>query len=308
MSMGEPVRIEDDLDTFYDAVLDLILEGPEPGPDLIHSGHKHVHVALEAPFGSDGPMLFQFGDTLAMLFDWSTTQSGMKISDPDHLLFDYTRMMMAFPLFLSSPRRIEMIGLGGGSVAKACYQLWPECDITVVEIDPRVIALRDRFHVPLDDHRFRVVEGDGADFVTTASGRPDVLLVDGFTAKGLPCHLSSQAFYDMCRLRLGSNGLFVANLCDQFTSFAPPLRRISQSFDGRMLSIPAEKRGNRVVFACAAANFPPALETLKTAHAHCPGSLVHYQTKARRIARILKRWSPPPGETSAPAIGSRLSP
>lgn len=291
MSVAPPVRIAVDLETLYDVVFDLGIERPLPGEGFHPQSAGDLPVALETPFGPDGPMLFRVGDLLTMLFEWSTTQSGMKLSDPDHLLFDYTRMMMAFPLFQNSPRRIEMIGLGGGSLAKACYQCWPDCDITVVEIDPRVIALRDRFHIPPDDHRFRVIEGDGADFVARAPGCPDVLLVDGFTAHGLPGDLSSQAFYDACRRRLGPNGLLVANLCNQFLPYATLLRRIARSFDGRMISIPAENRGNRVVFARAGANFPPTIEALQDAHPDCPFSLVDYQTKARRIARVLKRSS-----------------
>lgn len=62
----------------------------------------------------------------------------MRISDPDHLLFDYTRVMMGFRLFRPKPKRIEMIGLGGGSLAKACYRCLPDCDITVVEMIRRL--------------------------------------------------------------------------------------------------------------------------------------------------------------------------
>lgn len=49
-------------------------------------------------------MLFRFGDVLSLLFGWSTIQSAMRVSDPDHLLFDYTRLMMGFRLFLGKVR------------------------------------------------------------------------------------------------------------------------------------------------------------------------------------------------------------
>ena len=56
-----------------------------------------------------------------------------------------------------------MIGLGGGSMPKWCYQQLPETDITVIEISPIVISLREQFYIPTDDERFRVLCGDGAD-------------------------------------------------------------------------------------------------------------------------------------------------
>lgn len=288
---GEIVAI--DLDHFHDLVFDLGFERPAPGSELgarLGSAGA-IPIALDAPFGEGGPMLFRFGDMLSLLFDWSTVQSGMKVSDPDHLLFDYTRLMMAFRLFRPGPARIEMVGLGGGSVAKACYRALPECDITVVEIDPQVIALRDRFHVPLDDHRFRVICADAVDYVANAPGKPDVLLLDGFDAMGLPYALSERAFYDRCRARLGPNGLLVANLCDNNAAFAVLQRRIAGSFDNRAIGVPAERRGNRVVFASADPAFPPSPQTFRQGVKQpVARDVVDYALKARRIEPALYRW------------------
>lgn len=282
-----------DLDQFHDLVFDLRFERPEPGSDLqdLLDGAGQIPMTLDAPFGTTGPMLFRFGDMLSLLFDWTTVQSGMKLSDPDHLLFDYTRMMMGFRLFRPQPRRIEMIGLGGGSLAKACYRCLPDCDITVVEIDPEVIALRDQFHIPPDDHRFRVIRGDGVDYVARAAGKPDVLLLDGFDSRGLPQALSERAFYDSCRGRLGSEGLLVANLCDNSTAFTILKRRIAASYDGQAIAVPAERRGNRIVFACADAAFPPSPEMFRQAIRRVePLGVVDYAAKARRIEPQLHRW------------------
>lgn len=283
-----------DLDQFHDLIFDLRLERPEPGSNIqdFLDGGGQIPIALDAPFGVAGPMLFRFGDMLSLLFDWTTVQSGMKLSDPDHLLFDYTRVMMGFRLFQPQPRRIEMIGLGGGSLAKACYRCLPACDITVVEIDPEVIALRDQFHVPADDHRFRVIEADGADYIAKATGRPDVLLLDGFDSRGLPQALSDRAFYDSCQRRLGSEGLLVANLCDNSTAFTILKRRIAASFDGRAITVPAERRGNRIVFACADAAFPPSPEAFRKAvRRGIRQDVVDYAAKARRIEPELRRWN-----------------
>ena len=101
MTDGGRVGPSIDLERFHDMVFDLRFERPAPGSNL--DGHfqsaGNIPIALDAPFGETGPMLFRFGDMLSLLFDWTTVQSGMRISDPDHLLFDYTRMMMGFRLF-----------------------------------------------------------------------------------------------------------------------------------------------------------------------------------------------------------------
>jgi len=50
-----------------------------------------------------------------------------------------------------------MIGLGGGSLVKYCLAALPDTAVTVVEIKPAVIALREAFGIPPDGPRLRVV-------------------------------------------------------------------------------------------------------------------------------------------------------
>ena len=170
----------------------------------------------------------------------------------------------------------------------------------MVEIDPQVIALRDTFHVPPDDRRFRVVYADGVDYVANEAGNPDVLLLDGFDANGLPDALSKRAFYDSCRARLGPRGMLVANLCDNSTAFAVLQRRIAAIEAGRAIGVPAERRGNRVVFASADPIFPPSAETFRrAAKQHVAGDVVDYTLKARRIEPALQRWMRTAGTSHA---------
>ena len=108
------------------------------------------------------PYIFDSACERRLHFTNHATQSAMSLSDPDALIAQYTRKMMAFLLFNPHPEHIVMIGLGGGSLAKFCYRNLPRSRITVVEIDEDVIALRDEFCIPKDDGRFRVVHDDGA--------------------------------------------------------------------------------------------------------------------------------------------------
>src|SRR5690606_15673673 len=93
----------------------------------------------------------------------AAVQSSMSLLNPYALEFEYTRLMMGFLLFDPDPAHMLMIGLGGGSLPKFCHRYLPQTSIDVVEIDPDVIALRDAFHVPPDDARFRVIAADGKD-------------------------------------------------------------------------------------------------------------------------------------------------
>src|SRR3546814_16282997 len=118
----------------------------------------------------------------------------MSIDDPDRLMLDYTRQMMGFLLFNPSPESIEIIGLGGGSLAKYCYRYLPDAVITAIEIDPEVIAVGEQFFLPPEGDRFEIVCVDGADFVRRDKRGCDYMIVDGFNRAGKPAQPRSATF------------------------------------------------------------------------------------------------------------------
>lgn len=195
------------------------------------------------------PYLLENDGMLSLQFDALCLQSEMNIEDPDQLVFSYTRAMMSFLLFEPSPKRIAMIGLGGGSLAKYCYRYLPRAEISVVEINPDVIALRNEFAIPADDARFDVVLGDGAVFVKESNDLFDVLMVDGFDTSGLPDALCSQQFYDDCFASLTGNGIMVANLWSSSGLHGALASRIETSFAGRMVVVNADDSPNKIVLA-----------------------------------------------------------
>jgi spermidine synthase len=179
-----------------------------------------------------------------------TVQSSMRIAKPWDLELSYTRSMMAFMLFNDRPERVLMIGLGGGSLAKFIYQYLPWASTQVVEINPRVVAIaRQYFNVPPDDVRFAVIVSDGAEYIARDGDSVDVLMVDGYDADSHVESVSSKAFYEACRRRLGARGILVVNLWGGDREFNDTLRRIEAAFPDGTLCLPAGKPGNIIVFA-----------------------------------------------------------
>ena len=201
------------------------------------------------------PYVYEDERTLAMHFDMGSTQSRMRLADPGALEVDYTRTMMGFLLVEPEPASLLMVGLGGGSIAKYVYKHLPGCDITAVEINPHVIAMRDTFLVPPDDHRFRVVRADGADFVRQARRRYAVVMVDGFTYDGQPETLCTPGFYADCRKSLAPGGLLVVNLHAEEPACSTLLVRVAAAFADDVVTSPSEAGDNRIVFAGRSADF-----------------------------------------------------
>jgi spermidine synthase len=196
------------------------------------------------------PFVLQDQGIRSLHFTHGEVQSSMRVNCPDELLVDYTRTMMGFLLLNPRPRRITMIGLGGGSLAKFCHRHLRRAQMTVVENNPEVIALRREFGIPDDDERLAVLADDGALHVATAApGSIDVLLVDGFDHAGQPPQLCSQAFYDSCFRALAPGGLLAVNLHADHPEHDLFVQRIAVSFERNAMEVLADEQANGIVLA-----------------------------------------------------------
>lgn len=204
-------------------------------------------------------------------------QSAMKVSAPNDLVLGYTQCMMAFLLFHQNPKAIHMIGLGGGSLAKFVYRYLPDSNITVVEINPQIVATAyNHFELPTEDKRFNIHIGEGAEHIANHPLSIDVLMIDGFDDDCQVPTLCNQAFYNQTREALNKNGILVVNLLSRDKHLGIYLRRIENSFNGHVVAMLSEIRGNLLVFAFK----------------HSPGKLAWKTLKAR--AKTLEKAYPLP--------------
>ncbi|KQV30542.1 fused MFS/spermidine synthase [Massilia sp. Root335] len=207
-------------------------------------------------------------------------QSEMLLARPDALALAYQRAMMGFVLFRPRPRHIVMVGLGGGSLAKFCHRHFPGARITVIELRADVIALRDAFHVPPDSDRFTVVHADACDWLAAHPATADVLLADGFDARGLPPCLANAPFYTDCRRALRPGGVLVANVFTYDPRYPDVMDALDTVFDGHTCWFDKVAGNNRIVYAV-----------------HAPDAAV-----ARRVARYARRRGLGPGLLNRLAI------
>lgn len=201
------------------------------------------------------PFVFESRGAKALHFSIHEIQSRMQVDDPHGLDLEYTRTMMGFLLFVPDPRRIAMVGLGGGSLPKFCHRHLPLARISVVEINPHVIALRDAFDIPPDGERFQVLLGDGARYVRQPDLALDVLVIDGYTSDGMPTALASQRFYDDCHAALADGGLLVVNLHQRDSRYPRLLERMRRAFDDAVLVVADRDGCNAIVFASKGEGF-----------------------------------------------------
>lgn len=183
--------------------------------------------------------------------DW--IQGAMRIARPWALELDYTREMMAALLLRPEPewpRSVLLVGLGAASLAKFLYRHRPQAKLTVVEIEPAVVAAaRQFFRLPDDPQRLKIEIADGVDWLAGSDRTFDLILVDGFDADARAGGLDTLPFYRACRAHLNVDGLLSVNLLGRNRGFKGSIARIRQAFEDRALVFPSCDHGNAIAFA-----------------------------------------------------------
>lgn len=203
------------------------------------------------------PFVLDDGECLYLYFSIRLMQSAMRREAPDALELRYTQAMMACLLFKPRPRRLLLIGLGGGSLVKFCHRRLPGTQVVAVELDPDVIAFRDLFRVPADDERLAVVCGDGAAVLAAADKGMDFILVDGFDRAGYAPALAGREFIETAFAKLSGGGILVVNLAGDPASYAGLVGCVMAVFDNRAIVVPIAEDGNHVLYAFRDPAFDP---------------------------------------------------
>ncbi len=155
---------------------------------------------------------------------------------------------IAAPLLWLRParrRRILILGLGAGSVARLARALAPGAEIVGVELDAEVVRLA-RAHFELDALDIQVEIADALDWLKSAQGVYDAILEDVFIGEGDAVHKPEwipEPAHRLAWKRLAPGGIFVSNTLDEHARVARAMREVF----GRVVSIQVEDYDNRVL-------------------------------------------------------------
>jgi spermidine synthase len=142
-------------------------------------------------------------------------QSCINLADPHRFALNYTRMMMAGTFLMGEvPRRILIVGLGGGSIPTALRELLPNAQIDVVEIDPAVTRVAKKYFGFKDGPKLKVIEVDGRVYVKRAlreGTKYDLIMLDAFDHEYIPEHLLTREFLTEVKTLLAPTGVLVGN-------------------------------------------------------------------------------------------------
>jgi len=165
--------------------------------------YHHILVVENESFGRQ----LRFDNTVQGLMDPTNPQKGF---------LEYVDFAYCPFLFTEDIERVLVIGLASASVAKRFLRDFPNVHVDVVEIDPKVVEVTERFFGLRPDPRLSVHVQDGRVFLNRTNKRYDVIVVDAYAASRyglvIPRHLATREFLEEAASRLSANGALVYNV------------------------------------------------------------------------------------------------
>jgi spermidine synthase len=200
-------------------------------------------------------------DQLVMSFQvkgWDYTESTTNLTDPDDLPLRYAQVMSIATIYPEAPRKILMLGLGGGSISTYLGRFMPEAAITTVEIDPGVITAAKSYFGLRETERVRYRAGDGRVVLNRSSELYDLILLDAYRGGYVPFHLLTREFYTLVKQRLAPGGAAAFNVHDGSKLYASTIKTLGEVFPA--LDLYPTGIGEVIAVASAAALDKPTLE------------------------------------------------
>lgn len=130
---------------------------------------------------------------------------------PHLLQYDYTQAMLLVLLFCH-PKRVLILGLGGGSLVNALYHAVSGIHITAVELRAAVIDVAQRYFQVPRAKRIEIIEQDADVFLLENNLRKvDVIFADLYEATGTAAVQLRKDFIQRCTELLKEQGWLVLN-------------------------------------------------------------------------------------------------
>ncbi|QLQ31144.1 MAG: methyltransferase domain-containing protein [Candidatus Thiothrix singaporensis] len=151
------------------------------------------------------------GQCRILSFAANDEQSCCLKAAPHVLQFEYTQAMLLVLLF-QQPRRVLVLGLGGGSLVSALHHCVPGVRITAVELRQSVIDLAYRYFQMPRGKRVQVVCGNADAYVCAEQAhKQDVVFADLYHSCGVDDVQLKADFIARCAAILKQDGWLVLN-------------------------------------------------------------------------------------------------
>lgn len=186
-----------------------------------------------------------------LLFDsGGVRQSVVKVGDPDHLELPYARAMVSGLALCPEPKRVLVVGLGGGTIPSFLHKHYPQTRIDVVDIDPVVVEVAKQFFGFREDATLKAHVQDGRQFIEERLNAYDVIFLDAFGSENIPYHLATREFLEAVRRAITAQGVVLADVWSRDLNplYDSMVRTYQEVFD-ELYILDVRGAGNKILIA-----------------------------------------------------------
>jgi len=176
----------------------------------------------------------------------SIEQTRINIEHPEQLASPVHRYFLACLLFIETPKKVLLGGLGGGAIARYLHNKRPEIQGNAVEINETIAKLaEDYFYFP--ENQWKIVVDD---FRQWNNGQYDLMIVDIAEGDLTPAWLTSEKMLSQLKRHLSKRGVLAIDLLvADAPSFSQQLATIRKVFKRQTLCLGIPDHKNIIVFA-----------------------------------------------------------
>ncbi len=184
-------------------------------------------------------------EIVAIRTDNSGWQSAIYADNEEDLIFNYNKACDLFSVFKQDVKSSLMIGGAGFTYPRHFLRSNQDAKMDVVEIDPEMKKISQKFFHLKDDPRMSIYEEDARTFVARKSSKYDVVFVDAFNSMTPPYHLTTKEFFADISELMPDDGLVMINLISAvsgpnskfFAAEYNTLKEIFPSVDTYLISV-----------------------------------------------------------------------
>ena len=209
-----------------------------------------------------GPIqVFDDGTKRYLAFGNNDEQSCHLKTHPEQLQHEYTRAMLLVLLFDQAPKKVLLLGLGGGALASCLLHYLDAIQITAIELRRAVIDIAYNYFSLQRTEQLTVLNADANDFLHELEYRNavkespeyfDLIFSDIYSADGADDRQQQETYIDQCQQGLSESGWLVFNCWKEHRRGGDLLSSLKERFDD--VRSCTTQTGNWIVMAGNKAN------------------------------------------------------
>ena len=135
--------------------------------------------------------------------------------------FEYTEYFQMPFIWNPGIKTVLMAGLGGGSTQRAYQHYYTNVLVDVVEIDPAVVEVAEKYFYLTNNATLRMHTNDARVFLRNSTNKWDVILMDAYATtrygSSLPPQLTTKEFFTIANSHMTTNGILGYNIIGQLS-------------------------------------------------------------------------------------------